>query len=493
MKKTLKKAFRYLIAAALCIGITGNVRADAEPDYTDTSYWNNKCTGKTQMTQDEKTACTAYAKYLASENETLSARLDEVEALRDQYEADIAAYKDEIAALNTSIESKQSEIDAKQVEIENKQNEIEDKQGEIEVKIKEIEVKQGEIDETQAEIDSLRQKVMDRMEAAQPTMRLSKYLDILMGAKTFEDFIRIANGFQSITEYDNITLSTLNDLMELLDTQKAELEEAQAELEVQKTELEEEKADLETEEQELEDEQSELLVMKYQAQIAEEAAEAKAAQMEAEGNQIAADIQSANAAINSIAAAGSLNAIVTSAGWTYPVPGAHRSAGTWAYAGGGTHLGYDFAAAIGTNIYAVANGVILYSADNCSTYGYLGSSCGYPGSTGGGNQVYELATVNGSLYAIKYLHMMSGTPAAIGTVVSAGDVIGRVGTSGNSSGGHCHIEIFYLGDASQFSYYAQNWNGDLSFGARWAGENDRRCEDGVGAPCRIRPETIFGY
>lgn len=477
MKTFVRKTLKVFVTAALCLGMTMSARVIAEPDYSDSEYWGDRCTGKIQMTQDEKTACQAYAKYLSSQNDNLSDRLDEVEAMRKQYEADIAMYKDEIAALNASIESKQAEIDAKLAEIDAKQVEID-------AKIEEVRLKQGEIDATQDEVDSLRKRVMDRMEAAQPTMRLSKYLDILMGASTFTDFIRIANGLQSITDYDNMTLDQLSELMELLKQQKIDLEQAQAELEAQMVSLELAEAQLEYE-------QADLEVMKYQAQVAKEAAETMAARMEAEGNRIAGEIEAANAAINSIAAAGVLGAISASAGWTFPVPGSYRSAGTWAYPGGSTHLGYDFAAAIGTNIYAVANGVILYSADSCSTYGYLGSSCGYPGSTGGGNQVYQLATVNGDLYAIKYLHMMSGTPIATGTVVSAGQIVGRVGTSGNSSGGHCHIEIFYLGDASNFEYYAQHWNGDLSFGAGWAG-SDRRCDDGYGAPCRIRPENVFG-
>ena len=185
---------------------------------------------------------------------------------------------------------------------------------------------------------------------------------------------------------------------------------------------------------------------------------------------------------------------LTTTGWTYPVPGAVRSAGTWYYNSGGVHLGYDFAISPGSAIYAAGNGVILRSADACPTYGGLGSGCGYPGSYGGGNQVYLLTKINGSLYAVKYLHMMSGSPIAQGTIVTAGTQIGKVGSSGNSSGPHCHIEIFWLGSADNFSNYAKTWNLDLAFGCGWGySALSRLCENGVGAPCRIRPETIFGY
>lgn len=186
---------------------------------------------------------------------------------------------------------------------------------------------------------------------------------------------------------------------------------------------------------------------------------------------------------------------VTSDGWTVPVKNATRSAGTWNYEGGGKHLGYDFASSEGSEIIAVANGVVLVSADGCA-YGGLGSTCaGKGGSTSGGNQIYLLVTVQNKLYTVKYLHMKLGTPIAQGTQVKAGDFIGQVGSTGNSNGAHCHVEIFYLGDASDFQNYLDTWNGDLTFGCGWAGSYDgygRRCDAGYEAPCRIRPESIFG-
>ena len=155
------------------------------------------------------------------------------------------------------------------------------------------------------------------------------------------------------------------------------------------------------------------------------------------------------------------------------------------------HLGADYPRSVGTPIYAAGNGVVLKSSDGCP-YGYLGSNCGGSGSTGGGNQVYLLTSINGSLYAVKYLHMLAGTPIAQGTIVSAGQKIGEVGSSGNSSGPHVHVEVFYLGTQS-LSSYASSWNGDLSFGAGWGSAAlNRLCENNYSAPCRIKPESLFG-
>lgn len=150
-------------------------------------------------------------------------------------------------------------------------------------------------------------------------------------------------------------------------------------------------------------------------------------------------------------------------------------------------------AGIGTPIAAAGNGVILNSADGCGNNGYLGNTCGGSGgSRGGGNQVYLLTNINGTTYAVKYLHMSPGSPIATGSVVSAGDQIGTVGQSGNASAPHTHIEVFKLGTMSIESY-ANSWNGDLAFGAGWgSGALSNTC-DKRGAPCRVKPETAFGY
>ena len=117
---------------------------------------------------------------------------------------------------------------------------------------------------------------------------------------------------------------------------------------------------------------------------------------------------------------------------------------------------------------------------------------GSGGSRGGGNQVYLLTNINGTTYAVKYLHMSPGSPIATGSVVSAGDQIGTVGQSGNASAPHTHIEVFKLGTMSIESY-ANSWNGDLAFGAGWgSGALSNTC-DKRGAPCRVKPETAFGY
>ncbi len=105
--------------------------------------------------------------------------------------------------------------------------------------------------------------------------------------------------------------------------------------------------------------------------------------------------------------------------WTNPLPN-----GTWVrgfYAG---HSGIDIAAPIGTPIYAANAGPILYSGWNNWGYGYT-------------------VVIGHGAFSTLYGHM-SSIAARCGQSVDAGQVIGYVGSSGNSSGPHLHFEIRYL-------------------------------------------------
>ncbi len=187
-------------------------------------------------------------------------------------------------------------------------------------------------------------------------------------------------------------------------------------------------------------------------------------------------------------------------GWLFPAKTNNGiNAGTWSYAGGfesiGTneHLGIDLAVSSGEPLVAVADGYILRASDGCTIGGFnnLGeNSHGVGGTSGGGNMVMLVVPVQDKLYTVVYCHMQFGLSVKTGDVVKAGDMIGRAGSTGNSTGTHCHIEVAWVGKAEDYSEYIKTWHGWDS-GAGWQGHN-RKCSDTVTEPCRIRPETIFG-
>lgn len=473
----MKRLCKAILVMAVTIAMMPFQMIHAEdPPYSDSGYWNEYCTTKGNTSTS---ACKAYIEYLSSQSESSKNRLDEIEAEREQIAADISKYDAQLKQLQT-------QIDEMQVKIDEMQAKIDEMQGRINAKQEEIDAKQAQIDETQAQVDALEEKVKKRMVASQSTMHFNQYLDILMGASSFQDLLRIASGLISITQYDEKTLKDLEALRLQLSEEKKQLEKAKAELEEAKKEMEEAK-------QALIEQQNELLLTQAQQEVILEEYQKQYAKLQAESNNISSNIDAISEAMQRLAEAGTLDDVITAGGWTYPVPGAYISAGTWYYPGGGIHLGMDFAASVGTPVLAAGNGVVMNSANGCPTYGGLGNTCGsnIGGAAGGGNQVQLLVSINGSLYGVNYNHMMLNSVIATGTIVTSGTQIGMVGSSGNSSGPHCHIEVYYLGDASNFSNYAATWNGDVAFGTGWY-TYARKCDAGYGAPCRLRPETVFG-
>lgn len=109
--------------------------------------------------------------------------------------------------------------------------------------------------------------------------------------------------------------------------------------------------------------------------------------------------------------------------WVLPVQGYHLTARFGA--GGGlwsrNHTGLDFAAPSGTPIHAVANAVV--------------TETGYDGSYGN-KTVLTLA--DGT--EVWFCHQTS-IGVNVGDTVTAGQQIGTVGSTGNSTGPHLHLEV----------------------------------------------------
>lgn len=98
------------------------------------------------------------------------------------------------------------------------------------------------------------------------------------------------------------------------------------------------------------------------------------------------------------------------------------------------HMGLDFTAPIGTPIYATADGRVKDAGFN----------------TGGfGNRV---VIAHGGGYETLYGHMVR-IKSRVGEMVKRGEVIGYVGTSGKSTGPHCHYEVHKNGVPVDPIYY----------------------------------------
>ncbi|MPV36099.1 M23 family metallopeptidase [Georgenia subflava] len=122
---------------------------------------------------------------------------------------------------------------------------------------------------------------------------------------------------------------------------------------------------------------------------------------------------------------------VTAEGWTSPILGNVRYSSAFGQrvhpiTGQLTlHSGADLAAPDGHPIYAAADGIVTVA-----------------GPSSGGNSGYMVAVDHGGGVQSRYVHPWpSGILVRVGDVVTAGQQIARVGSSGNSTGPHLHFEI----------------------------------------------------
>jgi len=127
--------------------------------------------------------------------------------------------------------------------------------------------------------------------------------------------------------------------------------------------------------------------------------------------------------------------IANSAGFVQPATGYVSSGFGWRFGGTDFHQGVDIANNSGTPILSVANGVVSKVISTCSR----NTSATCQGTTYG-NYVRVKHSINGQSYETLYAHL-SAVRASVGQTVTQGQVIGLMGTSGNSTGNHLHFEI----------------------------------------------------
>ena len=112
-------------------------------------------------------------------------------------------------------------------------------------------------------------------------------------------------------------------------------------------------------------------------------------------------------------------------GFLWPVDGGYVSAGYNSYYG---HSGMDIAADPGTNIFAAADGEVVY-ASNTSIWPY-GKS---------------VLIDHGDGMTTRYAHCKQ-VLVSVGDWVDQGQVIALVGRTGNATGNHCHFEVIQDGE-----------------------------------------------
>ena len=334
---------------------------------------------------------------------------ERVTVLQDQ----ICVLGGQIAAVQNSIGEKEQQIGVMQTQITDKQTQIEQKQNEIE----------GQWDDFKKHM------------AAMQELRDGGSVAMLSAVNDLYELLTFNEVMQDISIKDTEIMNNMKSAKQGLEDDKAALEEQKASLEAEKAELQSQKSELDSQNAQMKGKQSELNSSISAAQLS--AAEAQAAQQKAQAaiesdelnyeavkKEIQKMIAAASASKPQLSFSGfacplkSYSRISSEYGWRKnPVSGVNK-----------LHAGIDFAAAGGTPIYAAASGYVQVAG--WSTGGY-------------GNYViiYHGKMSDGNTYTTLYAHMRSVATSA-GKYVKQGELIGYVGTTGNSTGNHLHLEVW---------------------------------------------------
>lgn len=112
-----------------------------------------------------------------------------------------------------------------------------------------------------------------------------------------------------------------------------------------------------------------------------------------------------------------------------------------------SHRGDDLCAAEGTEIYAAADGVVLAAQEHYSWGNFV--------------EIDHGTDANGLRWATLYAHMQS-CAVQVGQTVTAGQVIGYLGHTGNTTGNACHFEMQVNGVLTEPRYFTAYTGSDAA-------------------------------
>lgn len=296
-------------------------------------------------------------------------------------------------------------------------------------------------------------------------------LEIIFGAKDFSDLIDKMELVKSLANSDKELISEIQTKLDELSTQKESLEADKKDLETQQSSLKSDqdefnklisdndeilknlyasnsKAQSSLESAALKSDEIESKISEYyaaQKAAAEQAARAAQSSSSSSGGSSGSSSSSSSSGSSSSgssssgsSSSGSSSVIVPSgSGFAWPTPGFVSLSSEWfedreVY----NHGGIDIAGAgiMGTPVVAAADGTVIATNSSCTHNWGKSYSCG----CGGGYGNYVMISHAGGKMTV-YGHLTSLT-VSTGQTVSRGQVIGYVGSTGNSTGPHLHYE-----------------------------------------------------
>ena len=346
--------------------------------------------------------------------------------------------EDQLADLQRQAEEQQAKTNEASAKVESVSERLRQIQ-------EELRVATAEYKEVKGQLDSVEDKISDNTELLQKTEADLKvknkklqqrvrdiyingqisYVDVLFGAKDFADLMTRMDVLKRIIKHDY-------DLIMKVREEKATVENPRAQLEKDKAEAEVLVADAQAKKAKVEDKESEQQVLLDQAIYDRDTSERMYEEIMAASQEVANMIRRSH-----MSSAGYSGAPAGAGGMIWPISGPITSEFGWRthpiFGTARFHSGLDIGGDYGMPIYAAASGTVIYA----------GWISGYGNAViidhGGG--VTTLYGHNDSLNVSE------------GENVAQGQVIAMCGSTGNSTGPHCHFEVRENGEpVSPYGY-----------------------------------------
>lgn len=321
-----------------------------------------------------------------------------------------------------------------------------------------------DIKEKQDAYDKGLSEVEDQFDALANRLRIlymsgnATDLEIIFGAKDFSDLIdkmelvkSLANSDKELISETQTKLNELSTKKEALEADKKDLETQQASLKSDQDEFNKlisdndeilknlyasnSEAQNSLESAALQSDEIEAKISQYYA--AQKAAAERAAQASQSSSGSSSSSSSGSSSSGSSSSGSSSVIVPSGSGFAWPTPGFVSLSSEWfedreVY----NHGGIDIAGAgiMGTPVVAAADGTVVATNSSCTHNWGKSYSCG----CGGGYGNYVMISHAGGKMTV-YGHLTSLTVSS-GQSVSRGQVIGYVGSTGNSTGPHLHYE-----------------------------------------------------
>ena len=378
---------------------------------------------------------------MAASKSELNNRLAEIKSQKAEIEAQLAEYEKQkdnyagqIGTLNNKINLTEQEIDATQ---------------------EAIDALTDSIEETKANLKQAEKELADKQELFETRIRVmyengdTSYMEVVLNSESFGDMLDNIEIVSQIMDYDKGVVAeytairdSIQEMEESLEADRKQQKEYKESLEVEKEGLEADRADLQAMLAKIENDSeyaqkvSDQLADEHD-EISNEIAELSRKEAEAAARKRAAASSSSSSSSSRGSSSSSSSSNYSSGGsgsliWPCPTYtyissefGGRVSPITGKWQGG--HKGMDIASGKGNPVIAAASGTVVKS--------YLSSSYGN----------YIVISHGGGLMTA-YAHMTRRL-VSVGDTVAAGQQIGTVGSTGNSTGNHLHFEVYENGTA----------------------------------------------